>query len=132
MNIGNLLGAAVGLVVCVAFIGAVIWLVVRQSRRARTQFGELDPEFVGWPIGQGVVVELTYLNIQINERLKYRIAYRIRAQDGSEFFGWEVKFLGRMIDRPRFKPGTMHLIAYRPGVSDEVRAVPPSYNPHPQ
>lgn len=105
------------------WIGGAVALIVWIVRRGRAD-NTLDPAFQGYPVASGTVVDRAYQSRIVNERYLYRVTYRVRTGDGSEFEGWEDKYLARITQKARFDVGTVHQVAYRPGAGTEVRALP--------
>lgn len=129
MSMGQLVGTLVGLLVTAVFIGLIVWGLRRTWRNRNAEYEELDPYFLGAPLAKAVVVERKNMWREVRLRRKYRITYRVGGADGRQFTGWEVIWLGRDGKQKHFRKGAQHLVAHWPGVTDQVRALPPSQNP---
>ncbi|MBZ2195474.1 hypothetical protein [Occultella gossypii] len=101
----------------------VIILVVLRLRRGRQAAAALP--YQDAPVGQGVVEDRKFRYRIVNSRHLYTITYRVHTPDGHQFLGREDKYLGLIVDKPKFAVGTRHPVAYWPGV-DEVRALTPT------
>lgn len=128
MTGAQLVGALVGLLVTLALTVAMVMALVWMARNKYRHYEKLDPDFIGAPITDAIVVDHKYLWLKVNLKRKYRITYRVHTPDGGEFVGTEVTWLAWHVKHKYFRRDAHHLVAYRPGVS-EVRSLPPSQNP---
>lgn len=126
IEFANRIGALAGVLIMPIILAAGIWGIIAFGRANKQRRRRLDPRFVGAPITSAVVLERNYLGIELNERYKYRMTYRVHLPNGAVFIGWEEKFLAWITERGELDPGTGVNVAYWPGQTNEVRAVTPT------